>query len=200
MTLSAFETFRIVTGLKLHFNAPSYDYTKYSGKSGLTKITEQKFESRADNVFFQKLAKHKDCFNFILANVVEDRQVQIRQLAYSDKCDKVYHQWLKRQESLTYIFKSQVNKIDDLKHSFRFSKQNHPKVFQMYLKDELSLETICILLDVIGVVPIWDKKMQDDMVWINEGQKIKKYTPFLPKDKTRFKKIIVEKLHQSVDK
>jgi len=43
--MTAFESYRVYSALKLHFTTDSYDYFKYNGK---TKVTPENFEKRKD--------------------------------------------------------------------------------------------------------------------------------------------------------
>ena len=67
--MSAFECYKEYVALKNHFTKPSYDYFKYNGKA---KLNPSSFDGRKDKLFFQKLAKHPDVHNFLVANLSEN--------------------------------------------------------------------------------------------------------------------------------
>ena len=188
--LEVFEKYR---ALKLHFTTKSFDYHKYAGK---IKSNSKKFEQTLNKVWAQKLSKHKDVETFLLANIVADPKIYIRDLTDSQRCEKIYLDFVKRNQILGYLFKQELDKIDDIKQACSVAKINHPEIFKKYLSRDISLETLSLMLDITGILPIWDSKMKDDIVWKLEGQKITKFIPFLPKEKNKFKRILVDKIKQ----
>jgi hypothetical protein len=58
----------------------------------------------------------------------------------------------------------------------------------------VSIETVCILNDIMNFLPMWSKKITDDVVWPTYKRKIEKYTPFIHYDKQKFKNILKESL------
>ena len=188
--MSALECYKEYLALKNHFSKPSYDYFKYNGK---VKVNASSFDSRKDKLFFQKLAKHPDVHSFLIANLAIDSKAWIRDLAYSETAEKTYKDWLKRQQSLTYNFKQELSKLDeDFNNNFLIKDNDHPILLKKFLGSEISLETICILLDLTGAKNHWDKKMQYDLVWDNTRIKIEKYTPFIKYDKEKIKNILLD--------
>ena len=188
--MSALECYKEYLALKNHFSKPSYDYFKYNGK---VKVNASSFDSRKDKLFFQKLAKHPDVHSFLIANLAIDSKAWIRDLAYSETAEKTYKDWLKRQQSLTYNFKQELSKLDeDFNNNFLIKDNDHPILLKKFLGSEISLETICILLDLTGAKDHWDKKMQYDLVWDNTRTKIEKYTPFIKYDKEKIKNILLD--------
>ena len=122
--MSAFECFKEYVALKNHFSKPTYDYFKYNGK---VKLNPSSFDTRKDKLFFQKLAKHPDVQNFLIANLSENERAWIKDLAYSEDAEKVYKTWLKRQQSLSYVFKQELGKLDsDFNRNFLCKSNEHP--------------------------------------------------------------------------
>lgn len=185
-----FECYNEYVAVKNHFTQQSYDYFKYQGK---TRSKLETFEKRKDKVFFQKMAKHPDLHNFLVANFSLNNKLWIKELAYSDSAEKVYKDWAKRQQSLSYIFKEDLNKLDpEFDKNFIINENEHPVLLQKYLANEISLETICILIDLTQCQNHWDKKMKYDLVWDSVRNNLVKYTPFISYDKEKIKKIILD--------
>ena len=46
----------------------------------------------------------------------------------------------------------------------------------------------------MGFFPMWEKKIQDDIVWPNWKLRLEKYTPFIVYDKDLFKSIVKEQI------
>ena len=151
------------------------------------------FDSRKDKLFFQKLAKHPDVHNFLVANLAADSKVWIRDIAYSESAEKIYKDWSKRQQSLSYTFRQELSKLNsNFDENLIIKNNEHPILLKKYLGKEISLETICILLEMTGAKKHWDSKMQYDLIWDNTRIKIEKYTPFIKYDKEKIKTILFD--------
>jgi T4 gene Gp59 loader of gp41 DNA helicase len=186
--MSAFECYKEYLALKNHFTRPSYDYFKYNGKST---ASVKSFETRSDKLFFAKVAKHPDCQNFLLANLLVNDKAWIRDIAYSEEAQRTYTEWQKRQQSLTYNFQQEIKHLD-LEFDSNFKCDGHPKALKLYLQKQLSLETLTILCDLTGCIKYWNRSMEYDPVWSEVGTKIDKYRPFLKYDKEKLKKILLD--------
>lgn len=188
--MSAFECYQEYLALKNHFSKPDYDYFKYNGK---LRVNVNSFNTRKDKLFFEKLAKHPDVHNFLVANLSDNEKNWIRDLAYSENAEKTYKNWLKRTQSLSYVFKQELGKLDsDFNRNFLVKSNEHPLLLKLFLAKEISLETLCLLLDFTGAKTYWDSKMQYDLVYDMFKIKIEKYTPFIKCDKDKMKKIVVD--------
>jgi hypothetical protein len=188
--MSAFECYKEYLALKNHFSKPSYDYFKYNGKS---KLSYDKFETRNDKLFFQKVAKHPDAKNFLLANLLENEKAWIRDIAYSEAASKVYQDWNKRIQSLTYVVKNDMgNLLPDFNSNFIATTGSHPHIVKLYLSHTICIETLIVLSDMVGCIPYWDKTMEYDPLWDQLSIKMKKYKPFINYDKEKIKGIVLD--------
>jgi len=187
---TAFDVFKDYVALKNHFTTKSYDYFKYQGKS--RSVTVDKYNQRKDKVFFMKLAKHKDPRNFLVANFLEGT-TWIGDLAYNEQAQTTYTNWLKRTQSLTYVFQNEITKLDDdLNTNFIVTDGQHPVALKLYLKKEISIETLVILIDIVRCYSHWQKSLAEDIVWKEVSHKLSKYKPFLQYDKQKCKKILLD--------
>lgn len=189
--MTAFDCYKEYLALKNHFSSPNYDYFKYNGK---LKANSSSFDTRKDKLFFQKLAKHPDVHNFLVANLSKNEKAWIKELAYSEEAEKTYKEWLKRNQSLTYVIKNEIKQLDpNFDANFIIAKGSaHPNLLKMYLGGFVSLETMCILLDITKAKKHWDSKMEYDPVYQEIKLKIEKYTPFVKYDKEKVKNIIID--------
>ena len=191
MTMSAFEAYKHYLALKQHFSKKDYDYFKYNGK---VRVNATTFDTRPDRVFFAKLAKHPDPIFFLVANLLENDKAWIRDIAYGEDAKRVYQDWLRRTQSLSYNFKNELDKLDtDFDSNFKVENNSHPKLLRLYLRKEISLETLMLLINATECMGYWDRKMQYDPIWENVSTKIKKYSPFLKYDLQQIRKIVVDK-------
>lgn len=190
--MTGYEAYKMYVALKNHFNSDTYDYFRYGGK---TRANVKSFEMRHDKYFFNKLAKHKDTERFVLANIVEDNpNVWVGDLANEQQAELNYKTWLKRQESLSYVF---TNDLDNLSPAYNdnlvVEGSNHPLLLKLLIQKKVSLETLVVLNDLCGFFRHWNKKIEEDVIWPMVYKKCKKYRPFLKFDKDKLKQIVVDK-------
>ena len=98
---------------------------------------------------------------------------------------------MKRQQSLTYLFKEQSNELlseNELETLFNCTK-GHPLILKKFLSGSVSLETLTIFDKVFHFSKNFDKEL-DDPVWETVSLKLKKYSPFLNIDMFHYKKIL----------
>jgi len=190
--MTGYEAYKLYVALKNHFNSDTYDYFRYGGK---TRANVRSFETRHDKYFFNKLAKHKDTERFVLANIIEDNpNVWVGDLANEQQAENNYKTWLKRQESLSYVF---TNDLDNLSPSYNdnlvVEGSNHPLLLKLLIQKKVSLETLVVLDDLCGFFRHWNRKIEEDVIWPMVYKKCKKYRPFLKFDKDKLKQIVVDK-------
>ena len=195
MKVTPFETYQTYLSMKSHFTNRKYDFFKYGGKS---RATMASFNKRKDKYWFEKTSRKysdKEVLDFLLSNFVSTNNPEnlwIGEIINSG--ERTYAEWMKRQQSLTYLFKEQSNELlynKKLNEVFDCSNNKHPIVLKKYLGGEISLETLMILEKVFSFVKNFDKKLTDP-VWETVSLKIKKYTPFLNINVFPYKKILRE--------
>ena len=110
--------------------------------------------------------------------------------------EKTYNSWNKKNESLTYFFKTEVESVIDLKQFdevFKIYGTSHPILLKEHLQGNLSLETMVILDKILGYRVNFDKKLKDP-VWQLVSQNMNKYSSFLNIDVFKFRKILKESI------
>lgn len=194
LKMTAYEAYVLYLALKTHFLSESYDYFKYNRS---IKVKEETFEKRKDKVFFQKLAKHEDVETFLVANLSVNPKIYVRGLVYSDESQKIYKEWNRKNLSLSYIFKQELFSLDEKFNNNILREDNsHPILLQKYLANDISLETLCIILSLFpNVIKYWDDVMKYDLVWESHRLKIIKYMPFVIFEKEKFKQIVLDKFN-----
>jgi hypothetical protein len=78
--------------------------------------------------------------------------------------------------------------FDDL---FKSEDGQHPLIVQLWMQEEITLETVVILNSLIGFIPRESKKISDTLIWPDIKRKIEKYTPFVNFNSTKCKLIIL---------
>jgi hypothetical protein len=189
-TRDAYDIYVYYLALKRHFTTNSYDYFKYNGK---VKANAMSFENRKDKFFFYKLSKKKDAKEYILANMLKNPNVWAGDLV-DEKAEAIYSSWLKRKQSLTYQFKSDIVELDDeFNKNFIVEDGQHPRLLKLYMMNRVSLETLVILCDLTGCLKHWEKNISDTIVFPDINRLVGKYSPFLQYDKPKMKRILLDK-------
>jgi hypothetical protein len=187
-----FEAYKLYNALKLHFES-DYDAVKYQFK---TRVTPQSFFKRKDKYFFAKLAnKHgNDLMKYYVANFINDVKY-VGDMMDSDG-ETNYREMLKKHESISYVFKNDINKLSAEVTSFDdlFEKGNgtHPRIVTLLLEEEICLETVVILNKLTGFMRKADKEITETIVWPELSRKIKKYDHFILCDYDKMKNIIIK--------
>ena len=184
--------------MKSHFTNPKYDFIKYGGKS---RATMSAFNKRKDKYWFEKTSRKyadEEVVNFLLANFVTTDNPQnlwIGEIINSG--ERNYADWKRRKQSLTYLFKEQVEKLiyeNNLEEVFDCSK-GHPPLLKKYLGGEISLETLTILEKVFSFAKNFDNKLKDP-VWESVSLKINKYIPFININVFHYKNVLREIINE----
>ena len=195
--MTPFEVYKTYLALKNHFTKDNYDYHKYCGK---VRASLQSFYKRKDRFWFEKLSRQKsekEVIDFFVSNFVSSGDPQ--SLWIGDiirEGEKTYISWNGKIQSLTYLFKSEVESvisIKDFNETFEVKGSSHPLLLKDHLQGNLSLETMVILNRILGYKMDFDKKLKDP-VWglllsSRQDETIydKDYPPKKNKNSTRFK-------------
>ena len=190
--MMAEDAYRCYLALKNHFTKEKYDYHKYRGK---VRATNKAFYKRKDRFWFEKFARQKDdkeVEDFFVSNFIYSTDPETMWIGEMIKeGENRYIDWKKKIQSLSYIFKEEVNSLfeqNTLNEVFDCSK-GHPPILKSYLGGNTSLETMVICDKILGYRENFDKKLNDP-VWETVSRKIKKYDPFLNIDVPNYKKIL----------
>ena len=187
-TNDAYQMYAYYLALKKHFTS-SYDYHKYHGKINVP-ITS--FETRKDKFFFYKLSKRSDAKDFILANLVENPNIWIGDMI-GEKGDAVFMEWKKRQQSISYVFKSELSNLDeDFDSNLIVKDGQHPKLLRLHINRTVSKETLIIVDDLTNVFSYCSKKILDNIIFPDILNTCNKYKPFLEYDRNKMKSILVD--------
>ena len=189
-----FDAYRCYLSLKNHFTKDHYDYHKYRGK---TRATVQAFYKRKDRFWFEKFARQKndkEVEEFFVSNFIYSTDPATMWIGEMIKeGEGRYQEWKKKNQSLSYIFKEEVENVFDeqkVDDAFDCSK-GHPPILKSYLGGDTSLETMVICDIIFGYGKDFDKRLNDP-VWETVSRKIKKYKPFININVPRYKKILKE--------
>jgi hypothetical protein len=200
---TGFAAYALWNALKLHFTSESYDYFKYNGK---TNVSKQTFTTNKSKYQFYKLSRKYDLDelkNFYIANFIQGKGDWVGDLLQDG--DENYTKWQKTQQSLTYTFENDIIQMFDsvdgaefwtIEDYFKPIDGGWPMLITKMMHEKISLETVCILVDILGCMPRWEKQITEDIIWPTHRRIIKKYTPFISYDKEKCKQMLKEKIKQ----
>ena len=192
--MSPFETYQHYLSLKSHFTNPKYDFFKYRGKS---RATLTSFNKRKDKYFFEKSSRKysdKEIVDFLVSNfVATDTPQNLWIGSLINEGERTYTEWMKRQQSLTYLFKEQSEQLlseTKLEDAFNCSK-GHPPILKKFLGGKISPEVLVIYDKIFQFGNVFDTKLLDP-VWEIVSLKIRKYNPFIHIDVSDYKELLRE--------
>ena len=190
--MTPFQVYIEYLALKSHFSNEKYDYFKYNKK---VRASAASFNARSDKYWFEKTSRKyndKEIVNFLVSNfVAADNPHSLWIGSLINEGEKVYLEWMKTNQSLTYLFKEQSEELLSeikLEDAFNCSK-GHPPVLKKFLGGKISPEVLVIYDILFQFGNVFDKKLMDP-VWETVSLKIKKYKPFLKIDVFNYKKIL----------
>lgn len=180
--------------LKSHFSDPKYDFIKYNGKVKAWRTT---FETRKDKYFFYKLSKKKDPVEFLIANFVDNDDFYIGDIR-EDRANQVYMDFKKRQQALSYTFKSDLSKLkEDFNSNIIVPENEHPFLLRLYMRKDICIETLTLIDRCVKMFSYWDKELDGDIMWPSIKLKAQKYSPFLNVDINKYREIILSKFNNT---
>jgi len=194
MIMEPFEVYRYYLALRLHFTTDSYNVIEQKGR---VRATKNSFLKRKDLLSIRRVAEtysDKDIVDFLVANFVSgDRWGGVFDVESKER----YQGWKKRIESISYTFKKEVDKAaayaDKLGITFNqlfyCNHGQHPFIIKMYLRNDISIETLVILNKLNNFTDQLDQDLKDDLVWPDTSRIIKKYSPFLEIKKDKYNEI-----------
>lgn len=196
--MSPFDVYVNYLAIKSHFTNPKYDYFKYNKK---VRASVKSFNSRSDKYFFERTSRKlsdKEVVDFLVSNfVASDTPQNLWIGSLINGGERNYQEWMKRQQSLTYLFKEQSNELfseTKLEDALNCSK-GHPPILKGFLSGKICLETLVIYDRIFQFSKRFDKKLLDP-VWETVSLKISKYSPFLNTDIFQFKRILREIINE----
>ena len=192
-TMEPYDVYKYYMAMKLHFESDSYEAPKYNYK---TSAKPQSFFKRRDKYHFAKLGRKFDepeeLINFFTAQFTATDKSWVGDMLQDEE---KYVEWQRRQQSLSYNFEQDINKLAEEADAFddllKIQEGNYPLVIEKFLQDEISLETVVILDQLTGFMRRADRAITETIVWPDLSKRIRKYGLLLRFDKNRMRQIII---------
>lgn len=183
--MTPLELYQVFLGMKLHFTQKSYDYSTY----GPRRVGEEamgKYFVLAGGL--SRKFGTKEALETRLIALFKNKVVWLNEIA-TPEAEKAERQHLGILNTLSYQFQKDLSLIKeespDIIEAFSIeNKFSIPLVSTLLLRREISLETYCILDDLIGFsVHI------NGLVWKGEHLRVEKYKSFFKPDLKEMSKI-----------
>ncbi len=193
--VDGYEVYKTYLGISRHFNSDSYDYHKYNGK---VRCSYNSFLKNKQRFWFEKLGRKysdKEILELFVSNYSNSEDISKIWIGNLVKeGETLYNQWKKKTQSLTYIFRNEIEDVftdKDFDGMFNIEGTRHPQIIKEYLGKNISIETFIILNKILGFKKQFDSKL-DDPVWKFLSMRINKYNSFIHIDVFKFKSILKE--------
>ena len=191
--MEPFDAYRYYQSLKLHFESKTYDAAKYNFK---TSANPKSFWKRNDKYHFAKVAKRFKDVPELVGYYTSHFINGTKWIGEMLNQEESYKSWLKRIQSISYIFEQDLNHLsieyESLDKILSCEDNSHPVIITAYLQEEISLETVVIINKLTGFMKKADKEITETIMWPDVSLKIRKYDPFVQVDLDKMKKIVLK--------
>ena len=196
--MTGFKAFRYYLALKLHFNNDKFNVFQNKGN---IKYSYETFNLRNDRYIFDKLARKFDTdqelIQFLVANFAYGHDNMIFAI---EEANEYYLEWQKRKQSITRIFKDDLNTIElesqknalSLDQIINFTLNEYPCIIRLYLGKKISIESVSILNDMLAFMPKWKQNKSAMLILESDIRKIEKVKGFVKYDAEKIKPIFNE--------
>ena len=189
MRMTGYEAFILHHAVNLHFNR-SYDCWKYNFK---TNVTEKTYWKRPDKFQLTKIGKRFKTRDDIILYFASHQIAGNKYTGDMIRDEDTYTKFLKRIDSISYLFKNELEEISDVKFDKLLEiKDTYPRIIQLHLEGTVSLETVCIVNRLTGFIEKANSRISETILWPDLYNKISKYQSFLKFDDSKMRKIVLD--------
>jgi hypothetical protein len=196
--MSGFSSYVWYLSLKTHFTTEKYNILE----KGMIPVTQAQYDKKGGVKYaMERLARkysEKDICQYFIANFLAgDKYGGI----FNDQGDANYLAWIKRKESLSYLYEQDLLLLSDYeRHSAnqkRLTKEElfsclegkHPIILTEYLGKRIMLETLVILEQLYKYRAQLDESLGYDPVWKETSKLLGKSLPFIDIEVLTFQRI-----------
>lgn len=194
--MNGYDLYGLYQAVKLHFTSETYNFFQYDGK---TRVSIDAFQKRRDKFLFHRLArKYRDeeMVPFLVSNFVHSDDSWTKSLL-EEEAEEVFRNWKRITDSMSKIYVEDLQKIatkETFNDLFKVENGQFPKLLNLFMQKEVTIETMVILNNIFDFVRIWDKKISDDIIYPKISRKIRKYGAFLNVNVDKYKLLTKETL------
>jgi hypothetical protein len=185
--MDGYQAYKYFIALKLHFTTEKFDVFSNNGRVNASRVA---YERRNDKALFERLSRKyptdRELIQYMAANFAYGN----KHVVYSYESDEYYNVWLKRKESISQVFKTDLLLIQQecsgSKESVFSIDDGNPLLLNLYLGNHITLETMVILEELEGYLSKWEPLI---MFWHDHFLTIRKSKRFVKFDKNKVQSI-----------
>lgn len=170
-----FKAYEMHTALNLHFTT-DYDFFKYGGKTRVTlsSFSKNKFKWQYAAIE-NKYEKNMLLLFYLVYNKISFEYLSPKSLFYNSS--KIFNDDISKEIILNSVRGDFIKHKSKIKNFFDV-ESIYPLCYSLYLDDELSIETLCLLDAYINKIFI-DGVSNDKIFWTDVIKKMNKIQPFI---------------------
>ena len=117
-----------------------------------------------------------------------------------EEANEYYLEWQKRKQSISRIFKDDLNTIEleSQKHALsldqiiNFTLNEYPSIIKLYLGKKIAIESISIFNDLLDFIPKWKQNPSAMLILESDIRRIEKIKGFVKYEQEKIKPIFNE--------
>jgi hypothetical protein len=190
--MNGYDLYCLYQAIKLHFTSENYNFFQYDGR---TRVSVDSFEKRKDKFLFHRLARKYDSVDmvsFLVANFVNSDTNWTKSLL-EEAAEETFREWRRVTDSMSRVYVEQLKGIcsdpKEFNSLFEVKDGQHPKLLAHFLQGDIRIEILVILNNIFDFFKIWDKKIDDDVIYPKISRRVRKYGAFLTVDVDKYKKL-----------
>lgn len=179
--MDGFKAFKYHQSIKLHFTNDRFNVFENKGR---LRGSYQTFMNRNDHMLFERLAhqyKDKEFIQYCASNFMYGNDTVVY---HTDVAMTNYKEYLRRRQSITHVFRQDLQTIVDSDARYNFSGRSVPDVVQLFLAGKITIETMSILNDFDDIVgktsqqPSLALVLEPTLLRIKKAKGFVKYDPY----------------------
>ena len=194
--MSGFASYVWYISLKTHFTTEKYNILE----KGMIPVTQAQYDKKGGVKYaMERLARkynQSDLCQYFIANFINgDKYGGI----FNDNGAEVYLNWMKRKESLSYLYEQDLWELENILTQEEESKKienvficlggKHPIILVEFLGKRIMLETLVILEQLYKYRAQLDESLGYDPVWKDTSKLLGKSLPFIDIEASTFQRI-----------
>jgi hypothetical protein len=128
--------------------------------------------------------------SFLVANFAHSDGNWTKSLL-EEEAETTFREWKRITESMSKFYLDDLAKIcpepKEFNKLFEVKDGQFPTLLVSFMQKEVTLETMVILNNIFDFIRIWDKKIEDDIIYPKISRKVRKYGSFLNVDVSKYK-------------
>lgn len=191
--ISGYVLYKYNRAVKLHFTTKKYNVFDYNGKTN--GVSFENFLERNEYNIFNAIARKFETESIAIQFLVANYAYQNDPVYNIASSEKNFILWNKRKQSITNTFKNDMGNISLVmeKKSLTYEemidhRKDIPELFKMYLKQDITIESMHILNKLTPVIDKWSSTLE--LVWGKDLLIIDKLNKFVKYDEEVMRKIL----------